>query len=59
MEAAEAEIDDARRAAARGHFTPAEDERVHAWFARYLTARAGLLEVIDDINERLARGERP
>ena len=49
LEDAEAEIDDARRAAARGHFTPAEDERVHAWFARYLTARAGLLEVIDDL----------
>ncbi len=43
------ELDDVRRAAQRGHFTPAEDQRVHAWFARYLTARGGLLEVVGDL----------
>ncbi|MEE8460113.1 MAG: YiiX/YebB-like N1pC/P60 family cysteine hydrolase, partial [Phycisphaerales bacterium] len=49
IEAAEMELADARRAAARGHFTPDEDANVQAWFARYLTARAGLLETIDDL----------
>ena len=49
IEAAEVELADVRRAADRGHFTPDEDGRVHAWFARYLTARAGLLETIGDL----------
>ncbi len=49
IEGAEVELADAGRAAERGHFTPDEDERVHAWYARYLTARAGLLETIDDL----------
>ena len=49
IEAAEVERADVRRAAERGHFTPDEDGRVHAWFARYLTARAGLLETIGDL----------
>ncbi len=49
IEEAEVELADVRRAAERGHFTPDEDGRVHAWFARYLTARAGLLETIDDL----------
>ena len=49
IEAAEMELADARRAAVRGHFTPDEDANVQAWFARYLTARAGLLETIDDL----------
>jgi hypothetical protein len=47
------EIDSARlivrTAAGRGHFTPREDERLWAWFARYLTARRGLQEVIHEL----------
>ena len=34
---------------ARGHFTPEEGAQICHWFARYLTARAGLLETIDDL----------
>ncbi len=58
LEACPAEREAAERASARGHFTPAEDECVHAWFARYLTARAGLLETIDDLTP-IARSETP
>lgn len=39
----------ATRVVQRGHFTPEEDASLWAWYARYLTARAGLLEVIDDL----------
>ncbi len=49
IEKAEVELADVHRAAQRGHFTPEEDGRVHAWFARYLTSRAGLLETIGDL----------
>ena len=42
------ELADAATAVQRGYFTTAEDERLRIWFARYLTARAGLLEVIAD-----------
>ncbi len=45
----------ARDAAARGYFRPAEEAILRDWFARYLTARAGLLEIIDDLAP-LARG---
>ena len=38
-----------REASARGHFTPAEDECIHMWLARYLTAREALLEIIGDL----------
>jgi len=44
--AARADIEQARM---RGYFTPQADERLQAWFARYLTLRAGLLETIDDL----------
>jgi hypothetical protein len=43
------ELDDVKRAAARGYFTPDEDERVRARFAQYLTARAGLLQTIEEL----------
>ncbi|MCH7545221.1 MAG: hypothetical protein IID30_02310 [Planctomycetes bacterium] len=33
----------------RGYFTPDEDQHLRAWFARYLTARSGLLETIGDL----------
>ncbi len=49
LEVCPTELEDVRQASERGYFTPAEDERTHAWFARYLTARAGLLETIDDL----------
>lgn len=41
--------EDARLAIERGYFRPDEDDRLRAWFARYLTARAALLETIDDL----------
>jgi hypothetical protein len=37
------------RAIERGWFNPDEDEAVRTWFAMYLTARGGLLEIIDDL----------
>jgi len=40
---------DIERARARGYFAPQADERLQAWFARYLTLRAGLLETIADL----------
>lgn len=33
----------------RGYFKPDEDQHLRAWFARYLTARSGLLETIGDL----------
>ncbi len=57
LEEGAVELDDVRRAAQRGWFTPAEDERLRAWFARYLTARAGLLETIGGLAP-LATGAR-
>jgi len=53
---------DTRRAIERGHFRPDEEERLREWFARYLTARAGLLETIGDLRpmaEGQERGVRP
>ena len=47
----------ARRAAERGHFAPAEDERLRSWFACYLTARTGLLETIGDLGPLARSGE--
>lgn len=43
------ELADIDRACARGYFTPDEDERVRARFAQYLTARAGLLQTIEEL----------
>ena len=37
------------QAVARGYFKPEEDAHLRAWFARYLTARGGLLETIADL----------
>jgi hypothetical protein len=36
------------QAVSRGHFTPSEEERLMEWFARALTVRAGLWQVIRD-----------
>jgi hypothetical protein len=46
---------DTRRAIERGHFRPDEEERLREWFARYLSARAGLLETIGELRP-LAEG---
>jgi hypothetical protein len=44
----------------RGYFLPDEDERLRAWFGRYLTARAGLLETIQDLRaSALGRANNP
>jgi hypothetical protein len=51
---AEAERADVARAAERGWFTPEEDDRLRGWFARYLTARAGLLETIEELRPSAA-----
>jgi hypothetical protein len=57
----EAVLADARSAAARGYLTPDEDERMRAWFARFLTTRAALLEMIDElapfVKDTLATGD--
>jgi hypothetical protein len=39
------------QAVARGHFTPSEEERLMDWFARALTVRAGLWQVIREAAE--------
>ena len=46
-----------RSAVARGHFSPEEDERLWAWFARYLTARRGLQEVIHELSPSTGSAE--
>jgi len=38
--------EDIRHAIRRGHFTPGEDERLWAWFARFLAVRQSLWEII-------------
>ena len=43
------EIEDGKRAAARGYFTADEDDRVRARFAQYLTARAALHQTIAEL----------
>ncbi len=51
----ESELEDARRAAARGYFLPDEDERARAAFARYLRARAALLQTIEDLRPHVRK----
>jgi hypothetical protein len=43
----------ARDGVARAYFHPAEDELIGGWFARYLTVREGLLEVIEEPSRRV------
>lgn len=54
-------LDEERRivqtAVARGHLTPEEDERLWAWYARYLTARHGLQEVIHELRPQSTAAE--
>ena len=49
------ELEAATRAGERGYFTPDEDEVVRRRFAKYLQARAVLLEVLRDLRPRGAR----
>ena len=49
------EMADARNATKRGYFTPDEDERVRAAFAKFLKARAVLEDTILDIEELCSR----
>lgn len=41
---------------ARGYFTPEEDARLRAWFARYLTLRGELLATIEDLRPLIRAG---
>jgi hypothetical protein len=41
---------DLEQAIARGYFRPAEDARLRAWFARFLSIRAGLMEAIEALS---------
>jgi len=52
IEVERAQID---RAVARGHFRPEEEEHLRRWFARYLTARAGLIDLIGDVRPMVGR----
>ena len=52
------EMADARRATKRGYFTPDEDERVRAAFAKFLQARAVLEETIASGHSRLLAESR-
>lgn len=53
----EAELADAEAAQQRGYFLPDEDERIREVFARYLSVRAVLLEVVESIQPMLDRVE--
>ena len=44
---------------ARGEFRPAEDESIGFWFARFLTARDNLWDVINDVRAVLYRSSPP
>lgn len=48
----------ADQAVARGHFTPVDDELLRSWFARYLTVRAGLHEVLEELTPLALRPAR-
>ena len=49
LENSSTELEGNSRAIERGHFTPAEEDRLGSWFARHLTARSALLETINEI----------
>jgi len=46
---------DLEQAIGRGYFRPVEDTRLRAWFARFLSVRAGLLETIEDLARAVGR----
>jgi len=47
-------VDDA---VSRGYFSPAEDDRLWPWYARYLTARRGLQEVVHELRPETGAAE--
>lgn len=53
LEAAAGLLDDINNAARRGFFTPGEDERIWAWFSRFLSLREGLWEIVDAVSKDL------
>lgn len=53
LEAAAGLLDDISNATRRGVFAPAEDERLWAWFSRFLSIREGLWEVVDAVSNDL------
>jgi len=53
LESVEQERKDIQQAIERGHFRPQEDERLWSWFARFLTVRESLWEIIDEVSDAL------
>jgi hypothetical protein len=41
----------------RGYFSPAEDDQLWPWYARYLTARRGLQEVVQELRPETGAAE--
>lgn len=52
-----AELKDAAAAERRGYFFPDEDERIRAVFARYLSVRVALLEVVESMQPILDQSD--
>ncbi len=50
--------DEISTAADRGYFRPVEEEVLLDWFARFLTVRAGLWEVLGDMSQSVGGGVR-
>lgn len=53
LESVDQEREDIKQAIARGYFRPQEDQRLWNWFARFLTVREGLWEIIDEVSDAL------
>jgi hypothetical protein len=49
LESVQALIEQSAQAAARGYFLPNEDEQVRTMFSHYLTTRAALVSVLEDL----------
>ena len=50
IDASAVEVRSVADAGERGFFRPDEEDRLLGWFARFLTVRSGLWEVLDDIS---------
>ena len=53
LESVDREREDIKQAIERGYFRPQEDQRLWNWFARFLTVREGLWEIIDEVSDAL------
>jgi len=53
IESVDQEHEDIKQAIERGYFRPQEDQRLWNWFARFLTVREGLWEIIDEVSDAL------